>query len=415
MSNTTASFQSMLNQFLPNDLLREEFVKRDWLLQNVEMDNTWLGGPLIVPFKGTQASSVAFGQLTASTDIAEDAYVRGQINTQPEAWGTMIFHQKDIFQHGKVSEQNFLKLLPDTVEDFLDYMKNVVSLNMLNGAAFAKLTANGGASGTITVDRVERFVLNQKVYLNDDGTVGQSPAYYVSNIVLDTNIVTLVTVRGGSTLPNLTTYTTAHSASVYFDGSIASGFTSLRGSLLSLANGGTAQLYGQTKTAYPYLQAINLDGSSISSSNILQKIFDGYTTIKNKGKGNPNSVIMSFRNLGYVMSLLEVSKGAYHIDQTGTKVNAYGWTEINITGVKGSLKVVGIQELNDDVIMFLDTRPTVMKIYSNGGFQKRKSPNGIEYFEIRNTTGYDYILDVAFMADFVLQRPSYCGVYYAIP
>lgn len=415
MGNTNSSFQAMLNQYLPNDLLREEFVKRDWLLQNVTMENDWLGGSLIVPFKGSQASSVAFGQLTASSDIAEDQFVRGSIDVQPEAWGSLLFHQRDIFQHGKLNEQNFLKLLPDTVEDFLDYMKQVVSLNMLNGTSFAALTADGGSTGLVTVDRPERFVLGQKVYLLDNGTVGQSVAYYVTNIVTDTAVIQLATTRGGSTFPNLSTYTLANVTKVYFDGSIASGFTSLRGSLLSAANGGTSSLYGKSKLLFPYLQSINVSGASVNSSNILQQIFDAYTVIKNRGKGMPNKVVMSFRNLGYVMSVLESQKGSYHIDQTGTKVNAYGWTEIMITGVKGTLTVVGIQEANDDLIMFLDTRPTVMKIYSNGGFQKRKSPNGIEYFEVRNTTGFDYIIDVAFMADFVLQRPSYCGVLHSIP
>lgn len=96
--STNRSFQSMLNQYLPNDLLKEEMIKRDWLLQNVEMDNSWKTGDLIVPFKGQQASSVAFGSLTASTDIAEDAFVRGVISSSavPEVWGTMIFNHRKV-------------------------------------------------------------------------------------------------------------------------------------------------------------------------------------------------------------------------------------------------------------------------------------------------------------------------------
>lgn len=113
---TTRSFQDMLNQYLPNKLLIEEMVERDWMLKNVEMDNSWLGGDLVVPFQGSQASSVSFGSLTSSTDVAEDNYVRGEITTQPEVWGTMLFNQRDLMEHGKITEQNFLKMLPDTVE-----------------------------------------------------------------------------------------------------------------------------------------------------------------------------------------------------------------------------------------------------------------------------------------------------------
>ena len=58
---TDRTFSAMLNEHLSYALLREEMKKRVWLLDKVEKDNGWLGGPLIVPFKGAQASSVSFG------------------------------------------------------------------------------------------------------------------------------------------------------------------------------------------------------------------------------------------------------------------------------------------------------------------------------------------------------------------
>jgi hypothetical protein len=411
--STTRSFQAMLNQFLPNNLLKEELVKRDWLLSNCEMDDSWLGGDLIVPFKGIQATSVAFGSLTASTDIGEDGYVRGSITSQPEVWGSMLFNHRDLMEHGRISEQNFLKILPDAVDGFLDYMKEAVSHSFMNGSAICKLTADGDGSGNCTVDRPERLRLNQKVSLDDDNS---SPVTaYVRTINMNTGAIVLYDARSGGSASSIAAYTVAQNAKLYFDGSQSNPLTSLRGSLLSLANGGDTNLYGVAKTAYPYLQAINISGASVTSTNILQSVFDAYVTIKNRGKGMPNSVVMSFRNLGYIMTILEAQKGAFHADPKGTKVNAYGWTEIEIFGVKGSLKVVGVQEMEDDVIYFLDTRPQVMKIYSNGGFRKRQSPDGKEYFEARATTGYSYILDMCFFGDFVLLRPSYCGIMYSIP
>lgn len=414
--STTQSFQTMLNQYLPNELLREEIVKRDWILQNVERDDSWKGGNLIVPFKGAQASSVAFGSLTASTDIAEDVYVRGSITTYPEVWGSMVFNHRDIIEHDKISEQNFLKLLPDTVEDFMDYMKQCVSLSFLNGPAFDRLAANGASNGNITVYRPERFTLKQKVYFYD-ATNGLSAAAYVQTINMGTAVVNLATTRAGGTNFDSSAYTTALSSAIYFDGSQASGLTSLKSSLLAAANSsggvsGTSTLYGQTKTAYPYLQAINVSGAATTSATILEDIFNAYTTVKNRGKGDPRKCLMSYRNLGYIMALLEQQKGAYHIDQTGTKVNAFGWTEITILGVKGQLDVVGIQECDDDYIMFLDMR--AMKIFTNGFFRKRMNPDGREYFEVRNTTGYQYIIDLCFFGDLVLLRPSYCGLLYGI-
>src|ERR1700679_2649757 len=175
---TNRTFQNMLNEYLPNELLKEELIKRDYLLSKVEKDDGWLGGNLVVPFKAAGASSVAFGQLSASTDIAQDNYVRGGIPSQKEAWGSMLFNHRDLMEHEAVSEKNLLKILPDTVNDFMDYMKNVVSVNLLNGPYFALLTANATSSnGQILVDRPDRFVVNQKVIVDDSGTGGPITGY----------------------------------------------------------------------------------------------------------------------------------------------------------------------------------------------------------------------------------------------
>ena len=407
---TTRTFSAMLNEYLPNSLLRDELIKRDWILQNVEKDNSWAGGSLIVPFKAAGASSVSFGSLTAQTDVAEDSYVRGSITTQPEAWGTMIFNHRDLMEHGKVSEQNLLKILPDTVEDFLSYMKQCVSLSFLNGASFADVTdATDAATGIMVVDRPERFEIGMKVALDDDDSGAAN--YYVTAVNINTAAVTLSSTRGGAAA-NVSAYSVAQNAKFYFDGSQSNGFTSLKSSLLSSVNGGSATLYGETKTAYPYLQSINVSGASITAANILDSIFDAYVTVKNRGKGNPNKIVMSYKNLGSIMKLLETQKGAYHINQTSKKVETYGWTEIDVIGVKGQLSVVGIFEIDDDWMGLLDLR--ALKIYSNGFFRKRMSPDGTEYFEIRATTGYSYLVDVCFFGDLVLQRPSYCGIIHGI-
>jgi hypothetical protein len=288
---TTRTFQAMLNEWLNYDLLREEFIKRDWLLMNVEKDNGWKGGTLPVPFKGAYASSIKFGELTAQSDVSEDEYVRGQITNQPEVWGTMLFNHRDLMEHnGRVKEQSFLKLLPGAVDDFMDNMKNMVSQHLFTGAHVATLTANGTVGGVAEVDRVERFTIGQKLQLDDDDSVAVD--VYVIAINVNTNQLTVSATRGGAAL-DISAYTTAQNARLYFDGAQTNGMTSLRDSLLSAANGGSANLYGQSKLAYPYLQAINVDGSTVTSSNVLEKCFDAYTTMKNKGRGNPDKLIVS--------------------------------------------------------------------------------------------------------------------------
>ncbi len=409
--STDTSFQDMLNDYLPNELLKEELVKRDYVLTTAEKDDTWKGGPLIVPFKGAGASSVSFGALTASDDVSEDDYVRGQVDSPKEAWGTMKFNHRDIMEHGSLSPQNLLKMLPDTVDDFIDKFKNVVSTNLLNGAAFATLTADGDASGNITVDRPDRFDIGQKVYVDDDNS---SPASgYVRTIIMDTGVVTLYDARSGGSVVNLSTYTVAQNAKCYFAGAQASSFSSIRDSLLSAAHGGTSTLYGQTKTAYPYLQAVNIDGSAITSANMLSEIFKGLVQVCKIGKGKPTEVIMSLTNLGYCMSIIEAQKGSFNVVPNSQKVSEYGWMEIMVGSVtKGMLKLVGVQEAEDDTIMIMDWR--AVKFYSNGFFQKRKSPSGNEYFEVRATTGYYYLVDICLFGELVVQRPSYCGIIYGI-
>lgn len=408
---TTRSFQDMLNEYLPNDLLKEEFVKRDYLLSKVEKDNDWLGGNLVVPFKAAGASSVSFGSLTASNDIGEDKYVRGGVSGHKEVWGSMIFNHRDLMEHQQISEQNFLKILPGTIDDFMDYMKNVVSVNLLNGAHFAKLTADGDASGNITVDRPDRFVIGQKVYVDDDNSAA---AYgYVRTINMNTKVVTLYDARSGGSAVDLSAYTVAQNAKCYNDGAQSNAFSSLRDALLAAANGGSSSLYGVTKTLYPYLQSINVLGSDITATNIMGKIFDALTTIRQLGKGNPTDVVMSYKNLASCIKVIEASKGAFNVVPGSQRASQYGWTEIEVGSVtKGALKLVGVQEADDDIIMFLDWR--ALKFHSNGFFQKRMSPDGIEYFEVRATTGFQYIVDVCLFGELVVNRPSYCGILHSI-
>lgn len=417
MTNTTRSFSAMLNEYTPNELFREEILKRDYLLQKVEKDNNWKGGTLIVPFEGASASSVKFGSLTASTDISEYDYQRGQVSSYKEVWGSLIFNHADLMQHGKLNEQSFLQILPGQVDNFMQKIKENVSQNMLGNSYFASLTADGdtGGTGLMTVDHPERFVIGMKFTL-DDGDSNQTDLYVIA-INMNTKVVTVSDSRGGSAF-SISGYTTAQSARCYYDGvlvagTVTNGFTSLKDSLLSAANGGSSTLYGKTKVTYPYLQAINVSGASVNAANILEKIFDAYTTIRSLARGNASTVLMSFKHLGSIMKLIETQKGPFKTTANAMKASLFGWTEIEVTTVKGTLTLVGIQEMDDDAIMFLDWG--ALKFYSNGFFQKRKAPDGREYFEVRNTTGYQYIVDICLFGELVLLAPSKCGIMYSIP
>lgn len=412
--STTREFQDMINEFLPNELLREEYIKRDYAMTKVEKDDSWNSGNLVVPFRGGSASSVKFGGLTAADDVASSTYVRGGVSAPKEVWGTLKFNHRDIMEHGKISEQNLLKLLPDEIDDFMDFLKQTVSVNLLNGAHFAKVTADNASAnvGIMTVDHPERFTLGQKVYWDDDNSA-LSTAGYVSAIDINTKEVTFVTARGGAVAIDFSAYTLAQNAKAYNDGASTASFASIRDGLLSAANGGSATLYGKTKTAYTYLQAYNKSGSAITSATMLSSIFDAVTETRIFGKGAPNEIVMSLKNFGYCMKIIEAQKGSFNVIPNSNKASQYGWMEMTVGSVTGMpLKLVGVQEMDDDIILIMDWR--AVKFYSNGFFQKRKGPNGNEWFEVRDTSGYSYIVDICLFGELVVQRPSYCGIIHSI-
>jgi hypothetical protein len=266
-------------------------------------------------------------------------------------------------------------------------------------------------TGNLVVDRPDRFVIGQKVIIT--ATSPATITAYVKTIDLNTFTVNVVTARGGSTVVDFSANNVASAAKIYNDGFQTSSFSSIRDALLSSANGGSSTLYGQTKTAYPYLQAINIDGSDITAANIVEKCFDAFTKTRLYGKGRPTDIVMSYKNLGFVMKVVEASKGAFNVVPNSQKAVQYGWTEIQVGSVTNqSLKFVGVQEMDDDIICLIDWRG--FKFYSNGFFRKNKSPDGDEYFVVRNTTGYQYIIDVCLFGDLVCLRPSYQGILYGV-
>jgi len=361
-------------------------------------------GQLIVPFQGQHASSVEFGQLAADSDIAKYDYVRGTISTQPEAWSSLIFQHRDLVQHdGKIPESTFLRILPDQVDGMMQYMKMVMSVHLLDGPEFATVTDDtNAATGVLVVDRIDRFTLSQKASIDDDDSAAVD--VYVIAINIETSAVTLSLTRGGAAA-DLSAYSVAQSAKLYHPGAQASGFTSLKSQLLSLANGGSATLFGQTKLDYPFLQAVQVNGSSVTAANIVEKVFDGYSERMIKGKGGKApEVLMSFKNFGSVLKVIETSKGSFNVVPNSRTTNQYGWATIEVGSVDGNtLRIVGIQEQGDDVIMYLDWDSVTF--YTNGMFRRRKAPDGKEFFETRATTGYAYILDHALYGDLVCTAP----------
>jgi len=412
MTDTVTSFNNMLKKYMPYKLLWEEVMKRDYFLTKVAKDNNWRGGEMQVPFKAGSASSFKYGGLTAQSAITENNQVMGTVSGYKELWGSMIFNDHDLQQHNNM-EQSFLKVLPDMLTEFVDNMKQIVSVNLLNGPHLATVTANGTALGVVTIDRPGRFTIGQYVEFGVIGTVHKFG--WVKKI--DTSAKTLTIVDNINIATGAVVDLTAATAVVtgnyaFIAGAITSGkaFTSLRDQTLSLANGGSAALFGKTKLDYPHLQALNFDGSGYGAKTVLELIFDGYNATREEGKGHPTDVIMGYGNLAAAMKELEGSRDYVTKD---TKANRYGWTEIDVVGVKGKLKLVGVLEMDNDIMHIADWQ--TMKLHSNSFFERRTSPEGKQYFEIRNTDGYQYVVDTRFFGELVVSKPSSNGIIHDVP
>jgi len=409
---TTRSFNAMLNEYLTDELLFEEMCKRNWAMSTLAHKKDWKSSNLIIPFMGNGASSVSFGSLTGSTDIAEANPVRGYISTQPEAWFSLILNQRDLQEHdGKMPESTFLNIMRDVVDRGMDYFSEQLSFQMLAGPSFATVTdETDAATGVLVVDRVERFVIGQKVSLDDDNSSAAS--YYVTAVNLNTGAITLSATRGG-VAANVSAYTIAQNAKFYHPGGETSTFTSIKSALLSATNGGSATLHNITKTSYPHTQAINASGAAITASNIVEELFDFYVDVRRKGRGKANKFLMSYKNWGSCMKSQQLEKGGFKVVSDSSHSN-YGWHEMSIASTKtgDTLDIVAIQEHDDDVIEAID--PASMKIYSNGGIVKHKSPDNNIYYVVRNTTGYQYIIDIVFRGDLAHFKPTNNGILHSI-
>jgi hypothetical protein len=417
MTTANASFQSMLNEYLPNRMIMEELVKRDWFLSNLEIDNGWAGSKIIVPFKGAGASSVEFGQLADISDISQSTYVRGSIDNYVETWASLIFNHRDLMDaEGKIPENTFLKILPGEVDSMVDYFKQVVSTSLGAGSHFARFLTNGTVSGTFETDHIDRFNIGQKLQIDDNDSSPLTVYVIAINVNVATvagsdGTVTVSATRGGAAA-DISAYTTAQSARCFHPGVLTNGsFTSLREILLSAANGGSANVHGVSKLLYPVLQAVNISGAGIDATNLLSRLFDGYTAVRTRAKGNANTVVMSFKHLGTCMKLIETQKGPFAVTKQPS-ASIYGWTEIEITSVKGTLKLVGIVEMDDDVIMYLDMKS--MTFRTRGGFRKRKSPEGREYFEARGVNGYQYVVDMCLFGQLEVAAPGHNAIIHSI-
>jgi hypothetical protein len=350
----------MLKEYMPYDLLRAEVEKRTYFIQKAQKKTGYKGGVMPLPFEAGMASSYRYGKLIQSAKITQSKYVKGLLEGYKEIWGAIKFDDHDLHRHDDM-KQSFVGMLLKEVPRFADGLKELISKAFLNGPSLTEVSGlTNAATGHLQVARPELLQYGQYVEI---GATTAKHTGYISAIDMNTNDILVVTaisdVDAGTNPVDFTAATAiivGDSLRIEdgFDASLQ--FTDLPSQLLSSANGGSATLFGLSKVKYPFLQAYNHDGSGIAANNILSTIFDAFTRTKTIGKmANPNEVIMSYKNLANAMKELEATGSGIGTGRQFTagdrKVNAFGWTTIEVSGVKGVLTLVGINEMRDDIIL----------------------------------------------------------------
>lgn len=408
-----SDFAALLNEYCPNAMLWEEVVKKDYILNKLKKDEKAYGSKTIVPFMSATETSMRFGKLTAAGDIAQAKPERGELEAMTEVFGSLVFNHGDLVdQEGRIPESTFMKVFPGAVERMTRYMRENISMQILNGDYFALVTdGTNAATGIFIVDHPERFQIDQKCQIDDSDSSGK--VVYVIGVNSNTKAVTFSDSRGG-TAYNLSAYATGV-VKFYHDGVQEQGaFNSFRSALLSLANGGSTTLHGKTKTACgSYLQAMNVLGSDITATNILEKLFDAWMTCKIYGKCTGDTIILNLKHMGSIMKVMEDCRGAYTVVKNDSKP-MFGWWETTIAASKTgqTLKLVGLQEADFDIAPIVNFDSITLR--SKGGLKKIKQPDGSEFFTTRAETGYSYIVDLELAAQVEFSKPGEQAIIHTI-
>lgn len=416
----TDTFSDMINEYLVySNILFEEFKDQNWMMAKCNVKPGWNGGDLIVPFQQSYASSVRMGGLSSSSDIDNATYIRGKINGYQEVYASLLFNSKDLFEHNRISETNFLKILPDQITQTMKYAKQQVSIQVLNGGGLdAVRTGYAGANdGLVTVKHPERFMIGQKVTIKDaDTTVSGT---YLRNINKNTGVLTFFDARTGGAVEDMSGLDAT--SVIYTDNQDVRSFTSLVDMLLPASLGGSDTFATITKLDQPFTQPVLYDAtrtsgdwqgaSDVDGNTILTLIFDAYR----KGiqlAAEPVEWAMSWKH--YSAALLALEKGSGGFKNVEPSVNFAGYSSIKVGGAIGAVTLSGVRELNDEFIFGIN--PDYFDFHvQNQPWRVMTSPDGLKYFTIRNQSGYQYIIDMQMLGDFIYRHPWSATVIHSIP
>lgn len=113
------------------------------------------------------------------------------------------------------------------------------------------------------------------------------------------------------------------------------------------------------------------------------------------------------------MAYLEGATTPYK--QFGPTMVYADYTEIEVGGIGGNIKLVGIREFEDTWMALIDPQYLDLKT-GPMPFKVLESPDGLKYYTIRHeTNGYAYLTDLVLRGDFIYRNPASATVIHSIP
>jgi hypothetical protein len=398
-THTTTNLQEMLTEYLPHDLITEEFQKHNFLWNAFEKDKSWKNGTdYVVPWEFAPNTDLNMGGLIAETDIGDlGVYKKAKKSDQPELWGAIKFHQKDLERYSDL-KQSFLKILPGKITRFTEYMQQVVPCVILRGGALAIATGNGNVSGEIAVDRPQYLSLNQKIIIIDDNSAAVTG--FIRAIDMNAKKIQVYSARSGGAAVDLSAMTAAAHAKVMIPGADSEQFETFEKYLLPASLGGSDTIYGVNKSLAPILQPQIVDGTSWSTSNVLDKMYDFYYDVKTLGKVKETELMVPYPIFKACAKLMQGSKRFIE----GKKEAGYGFNKITLIGAEGEMTITGMVDMPNDKIFMLDKADFLYA--GDKFFEKLKQQDGNEFFTVRKTTGYEHIVDIGARFDLIAKKLS---------
>lgn len=400
--SATATYSSLLKRYDPEKALENEFARKCWIWQNLgSVDKNYRGGTYEVPVVEAGFSSAQFGSLAAANDIGEMSVALGTTSMK-ELWFSLLVRESDLYRHGD-PEQSYLKIIPERMTEFADFAKELVSINFLRGASLAKATANGDASGNITVDMPSIFRIGMKVSVDDDNS-GEATGY-VRTIDLNSKILVIYDARSGGAVVDLSGYTTAQNAIVRIIGTGTENFMGLPEVVFPAAvSGGSASIYGLTKASYTTLQSLYETGAAWTAATVADNLLDTYYGFEQVGRQKFSKILVNPGVYKNIVKGLEVSRRATIMD----KKAGIGFNSISLLGAEGQCDIVAVREMPRDKVYFTDmsgvkwvgAEPFKMNLY-----------NGEKFFLQRDTTGPTMISDMALRGNFIVDPSKVAGVH----